>query len=405
MTEQTQVVDLVITDAAELLTCAPDAPDLIGRVRGGGLAADGGRIVAVGDVSGYRGRRVIDASGKVVLPGFVDSHTHVVFGGDRAAEYAAKAAGTSPPAGATVGITGTMADTRALSVAELVQQALPRVREMVASGTTTFESKTGYGLSRESEQRLLVANALLAEAADARLVSTYLGGHAIEPGRDPEEWTAEIIAQLPEVAGSAAFNDVYCDDGYFTPAQAERILEAGLAHGLAPKIHLDAYSRTGFAEVAARLGVVSADHLNHTSDAELEVLAEAGAVGVYMPCLDYAVAHPKPLDPARLQRAGMEIALATDVCPGCWTTSMQTAIVMACRTGGMSVAAAIRAATLGGARALGLGDQIGSLTAGREADVLVLDIPSHEHLAYRLSGSTVDSVVRAGTVVGAEGAR
>ncbi|WP_270256401.1 imidazolonepropionase [Kocuria marina] len=403
MAEQIPVrtVDLVIADAAELLTCAPDATDLIGCVRGGGLAVDDGRIVAVGDVSGYRGRRRIDASGKVVMPGFVDSHTHVVFGGDRAAEYAGKVAGAPPPEGAAVGITGTMADTRALSAEELVDQALPRVRQMLAAGTTTFESKTGYGLSREAEWRLLEANARLASAVDARLVSTYLGGHAIAPGRDPEQWTAEIVAQLPEVAaaGLAAFNDVYCDEGYFTPAQTERILAAGLEHGLVPKIHLDAYSHTGVAPLAARLGAVSADHLNYTTDAELEQLAEAGVTGVYMPCLEYAVAHPRPLDPTRLQRAGMEVALATDVCPGCWTIGMETVIVMACRAGGMSVPAAIRAATRGGALALGLGERVGSLTVGRDADVLVLDVPSHEHLAYRLSGSPVDAVVRAGAVV------
>ncbi len=395
-------VDLVISNASELLTCAPDPADDVGCIRGGGLAINNGLIVGVGDVSGYSARRHIDASGKVVLPGFVDSHTHVLFGGDRAAEYAAKVGSTTVPKDASVGITGTMSDTRSLSVEELVAQALPRVRQMIATGTTTFESKTGYGLSTDAEWRLLQANKLLSDASEARLVSTYLAAHAIEPGRDANDWTAEIVAQLPEVAaaGLAQFNDVYCDAGYFSLEQSELILETGLEHGLAAKIHLDAYSHTGAAKLAARLGAVSVDHLNHTTDAELELLATAGVTGVYMPCLEYAVNHDHPLDPLRLQRAGMEIALATDICPGCWTTSMHTAIAMACRTGGMAVTAAIRAATRGGAMALGLGEHIGSLTVGRQADVLVLDIPSHQHLAYRLSGSPISAVLINGNVVG-----
>lgn len=396
-----EIVDLVISNASEILTCAPDAADDVGCIRGGGLAINDGLIVAVGDISGYSGRRHIDASGQVVLPGFVDSHTHVLFGGDRAAEYAAKVGSTPIPDGASVGIVGTTTDTRTLTTEELVAQALYRVRQMIATGTTTFESKTGYGLNRASEWRLLQANEILADASEARLVSTYLAAHAIEPGKNADDWTAEIVAQLPEVAaaGLARFNDVYCDEGYFNLEQTELILQTGLEYGLSAKIHLDAYSHTGAAELAARVGAVSVDHLNHTTDAELERLAEAQVTGVYMPCLEYSVNHSHPLDPRRLQRAGMEIALATDICPGGWTTSMHTAIVMACRTGGMTIATAIRAATRGGAMALGLGDQVGSLTVGRHADVLVLDVPSHEHLAYRLSGSPVTAVISEGNIV------
>ncbi|MEO6201094.1 MAG: imidazolonepropionase [Cryobacterium sp.] len=396
----TQLVDLVVTGAAELLTCAADATDLIGRIRGGGVAVDGGTIIAVGDVSGYTGRQTIDAGGKVVMPGFVDSHTHVVFGGDRACEYAAVVAGQQPPVGASVGILGTMADTRSHTVDELVDAAARRIREMISSGTTTLESKTGYGLDTASEERLLAVNARLDSLLPARIVSTYLGAHAIDPQRDAEDWTADIVAQLPDVARQGAvFNDVYCDAGYFTLDQSRRILEQGARYGLAAKIHLDAYSHTGAAALAAEVGAVSADHLNFTTDAELRALAEAGVTGVYMPCLEYAVKHPAPLDPLRLYAAGMEVALATDVCPGCWATNMHLAVAMACRTGGMSIAQALRAATYGGARALGLAGSVGSLEPGMAADLQILDVPSHEHLAYRIGRNSTETVIIGGAIV------
>ncbi|MDJ0357099.1 imidazolonepropionase [Paenarthrobacter sp. PH39-S1] len=394
-------VDLVITGAAELLTCAADASDLIGRIRGGGVAVDGGTITAVGDVSGFSGRREIDATGKVVLPGFVDSHTHVVFGGDRALEYAAKVAGQVPPSGASVGIVGTMADTRAQSVDELVQSAAGRIKEMISSGTTTLESKTGYGLDTATEERLLEVNARLAALLPARIMSTYLGAHAIDPQRDGAAWTEDILAQLTEVGreGSAAFNDVYCDTGYFSLEQSRKILEQGQRHGLRPKIHLDAYSHTGAAELAAAVGAVSADHLNYTTDDELRALAKAGVTGVYMPCLEFAVQHPAPLDPRRLYAAGMEVALATDVCPGSWTTSMHLAVAMGCRIGGMTVAQALRAATYGGACALGLSATIGSLVPGMGADIQVLDVPFYEHIAYRPGRNSTQTVIINGSIV------
>ncbi len=404
---QTIDVDLLVTGAAEVLTCAPDAPDDVGSHRPGGteqrfgVAVHDGRVVAVGDVSGYRGERVVDATGQVVMPGFVDSHTHLVFGGDRSAEYAARVAGVAPPVGAVVGITGTVAATREMAVPDLVAEATPRLAQMLAGGSTCVEVKTGYGLSTDAEQRMLHAIAELASTDGADVVATYLGGHAIAPGRDPQEWTAQIIDQLPAVAeaGLARFNDVYCDQGYFSVEQTRRILRAGAQAGLPAKLHLDAYSHTGAAAVAVEVGAVSADHLNFTTDSELRELGRAGVVGVYMPCLEYAVGHPAPLDPGRVREAGMELAIATDMCPGCWTTRMETVIAMACRTGGLPVAAAIRAATLGGARALGLGDETGALTPGRRADLIVVDVPSHEHLAYRLSGGNVQTVIAAGRVV------
>jgi imidazolonepropionase len=390
-------VDLLITGAAELLTCAAGAPDLIGSTTGG-LAIHDGAIVAVGDVSGYQGVQTLDATGKVVLPGFVDAHTHVVFGGSRVQEYAATVAGLPVPPGAPRGITGTREQTRSLSVESLVDQATPRVREMLAQGTTTVESKTGYGLDVEAEARLLTANRQLDTTQAADLVSTYLGAHAFPPEVSRDTWVEQILRQLPQVAaqGLAEFNDVYCDDGYFDLRQTRRILETGLEYGLRAKLHLDAYSHTGAADLAIELGAVSVDHLNFTTEEEVRRLAAAGVPGVYLPCLELAVGHPRPLPARRFAELGMELALATDVCPGCWVTSMPLVISMACRLGGLSVPQAIRAATHGSARALGRQDSVGSLQPGHQADLVVLDLPSHEDLAYRIGTPCVETVIKSG---------
>ncbi|MEO6880741.1 MAG: imidazolonepropionase [Mycobacteriaceae bacterium] len=395
------IVDLLVTGAAEVLTCAADAPDLVGRTTGGGVAVDAGVIVAVGDVSGYLGRVNVDARGGVLLPGFVDAHTHVVFGGSRVQEHTATVAGLPVPPGAAVGIMGTTTLTRTATVTELVEQAEVRVQRMLAAGTTTLESKSGYGLDPAAELRILTANRRLNTSVVPEVVSTYLGAHAIPPDVPVSTYVDAVVAQVPEVAanGLAEFCDVYCDTGYFDLDQTRRILEAGLASGLAPKLHLDAYSHTGAAELAVELGAVSVDHLNFTPERELRLLADAGIVGVYLPCLEYAVAHPRPLQARELVAAGMEIALATDICPGCWVTDMQLVIAMACRSGGLSVAQAVRAATHGAAKSLGRAQTVGSLVPGHQADLIVLDHPTYEHLGYQLGRNAVTTVIKSGHVV------
>jgi imidazolonepropionase len=358
-------------------------------------------VVAVGDLTGFTGREQVDAAGGVVMPGFIDAHTHVVFGGSRVEEYAATVAGRRPPRGAPVGIVGTTGATRSCSVDELVAQAGDRVREMAAQGTTTLESKSGYGLEPAAELRILEASNRLADEAPVEVVTTYLGAHAFPPDVAADDYVRTVVEQIPEVAerGLAEFCDVYCDEGYFDLDQTRRILETGLAHGLRPKIHLDAYSHTGAADLAVELGAVSVDHLNLTPPEDVAKLAAAGIVGVYMPCLDYTVKHSSPVDARALADSGLELALATDVCPGCWTTSMQLVVAMACRSGGLSVAEAVRAATYGAARSLGREDRIGSLEQGKQADLIVLDLPRCEDIAYRLGRSSVTAVVKAGRIV------
>ncbi len=396
------MIDLLVRDAAEILTCDPAAPDGIGRLPGGSVTITDGVIEAVGEVGSRHARQIIDAAGRVVLPGFVDCHTHVVFGGSRVEEYAARLAGREPPPGAPVGIMGTVRETRGLGVEALVTQARPRLAEMLAHGTTTVESKTGYGLTLQAELAMLEANRRLATATPVEIVSTLLAAHALPEEMPRDEYVGLIVERLiPRAAGEglARFCDVYCDKGYYTVDEARRVLAAGAAHGLGSKLHLDAYSETGAARVAADLGAASVDHLNFTSAQDVERLGAARVVGVAMPCLDLAVAHPRPVDIRGLMGSGMAVALATDLCPACHVTSLQLVIQLACRLYRVSVAEAIRAATLHAAMALRLDATVGSLTPGKQADVLILGVERHEEVAYRLGSNLVERVIKRGRVV------
>ncbi len=392
---------LVLIGAAEVITCAESAPDLVGRVAGASVLIEDGRIRAVGRFEPPPDALRLDVTGKVVMPGFVDCHTHVVFGGTRVDEYVARVAGSLPPAGAPTGIVGTMSETRTRTVEELTAEAVPRVAEMLRHGTTTAESKSGYGLDVAAELRMLETNRRLEAHTAVSIVSTYLGAHAFPPDCSRETYVEQVLDTIPIIAerGLAEFCDAYCDEGYFTAAETRRILTLGARYGLRPKLHLDAYSNTGAAAVAVELGAVSVDHLNYTTAVELEQLTAAGVVAVAMPCLELAVGHPQPLDLRALARCGMRLALATDLCPGCWVASMQLVVQLGCRIGGLSVGEALRGATIHAAAAVGLDHERGSVEPGKRADLLVLDVSRHEEIAYRIGHNAVQIVIKDGRVV------
>jgi imidazolonepropionase len=402
---------LIVDNAAELVTCRAGADDVIGCIPRGSVAVAGERIMRVGTAPEVRsmvdgtGARVIDATGKVVIPGFVDPHTHVVFAGSRVDEFAARLRGEDDEelarSGVAVGILGTAAETRTATDDRLKAEGSSRLSEMLEAGTTTVESKSGYGLETEAELRSLQVSRWLGHSQPADLVETFLGAHAIPSDRPRAVYIDEIVKEtIPKVAEEelAAFCDVYCDDGYFTVVETARILGAGLEHGLKPKLHLDAYSHTGAARLAAELGCTSVDHMNHTGKEELRLLRDAGTIAVLMPALDLAVNHPRPVDARPILEIGMPVALATDMTPACWLTSMQFVIALACRVSHLTVPEAIRAATLNAARALSLDDEIGSIEPGKLADILILDIGRHEDLAYRLGRDAVQVVIKRGTV-------
>ena len=404
--------DLVIADAAQLLTCSGDAPYDLGLLERGCVAIAGETIAAVGSRAEVEaaidcsGAEVFDASGCVVAPGFVDSHTHLVFGGSRVEEYAAKMTESDPEAlrrmGIKTGVSATVARTRAASLEELVVEASDRIRRMVRAGTTTVESKSGYGLSTEAELKLLRVNRALAEETPIDVLSTFLGAHGFPPDVPREIYLRSVIEEMtPLVAeeGLAEFADVWCDDGYYTAGESRQILDAAGAAGMGAKIHADAYSYVGGSDLAAEMRMASIDHLNYTPRAVMARLAESGVVGVVMPALDFAVGHARPFDARAMIDEGMTLALATDLCPGCWAESQQFVMALACRLYRMSPAEALWAATRGGALALRLHADRGALEVGKLADLQVWDVPRYEHAIYRLGGNVVSRVIKRGKVV------
>ena len=338
-----------------------------------------------------------------MAPGFVDPHTHLVFGGSRVDEYVATVTGDLEAFASrrtVTGIMATVAMTRAASVDELTETAAARLTSMFAHGTTTVESKSGYGLTVEDEMKMLEVNRRLAEEQPVDVVSTFLGAHAIPPGTSPQAYTDVIVNEMiPRVAeeGLATFCDVYCDQGYFGLEDSRRILETGLAAGLHAKIHADAYSAIGAGHLAADLRATSADHLNYADRRTMTQLAERGVTGVVMPALDFAVGHPRPFDAREMLACGMRLALATDLCPGCWVESQQLVMALAARLYGISPALALRAATVDAAHALGLDDR-GTLEAGKLADLQVWDVRTHEDLVYKIGRNAVITVVKRGRV-------
>jgi imidazolonepropionase len=409
--------ELLIDNAVELITCVPTKNDLLGRIPNGAVAVTDGRILAADfrvkleeriDLSGAE---VLDARGKIVAPGFVDCHTHLVFGKSRVREYALKmtrSATEIEAMGLKTGIPASIAMTRESSEENLFLGALDRLERMLRYGTTTVESKSGYGIRWLDELKMLRVNQRLAQAQPVDVVSTFLGAHDFPPGMDRENpnrrnaYIHDLVHEMiPRVAeeGLAAFCDVYCDVGYYTAAESETVLRAGMDNGLAPRIHTDAYANIGGSSLAAILPAVSADHLNYTSENEMRRMAESGVVGVMLPALDFAVAHPHPCEARPMIEAGMTLALGTNLNPGNWTESMQLVMQLACRNHGMAPEEAMLAATTGAARAIQRDDQIGCLAEGYAADIQIWDLPSFEDVIYRIGHNAVWKVIKNGKPV------
>jgi len=404
-------IDLLITNAAELVTCTGAGMGDLGVIENAWIAINDGKIAGVGSETEIKrefdlGQSIIiDASGKVVAPGFVDAHTHLVFFGTRVEEYAAKLAGDTPEKLAKLGITTgpnrTVELTRNTPENELFNQSKKRVLKMLEYGITTVESKSGYGLTTESEIKLLEVSRRLNEETPLDVLNTFLGAHGFPENLTKSEYLGVIINEMIPQVGErrlAEFCDVWCDDGYFTAEESEIILKAGLEYGMKPKIHADAYSYIGGTDLAAKMKMVSVDHLNYTPVEVMKKLAEANVTGVLMPALDFAVEHKRPFDAREMLDLGMNIALATDLCPACYTESMQFVINLACKLYKFSVEEAIKAATYGGAKALDLDDR-GVVQAGKIADLQIWDVPTYKHIAYELGTNIVETVIKNGKVV------
>ena len=368
---------------------------MLGWPDGSALVVENGKIAWVGpaDAAPAADERV-DVDGRAVLPGFVDSHAHLVFAGDRTAEFAARMSGRPYAAG---GIRTTVAATRAASTADLRTNVTSLADELLRAGVTTFECKSGYGLDVETERRSLeVAGGFTDE-------TTFLGAHVVpgagpaEPQQaDPAAYVELVIgAMLDACAPLARWIDVFCERGAFDADQARTILAAGMSRGLGARIHANQLGEGPGVQLAVELGAASADHCTHLSVADVDALAGSDTVATLLPLAEFSTRSPYP-DARRLLDAGVNVALATDCNPGsAYSTSMPLAIALAVREMGMTPTEAVLAATSGGARALRRAD-IGAIEVGRRADLLVLEAPSHVHLAYRPGVPLVAQVWKAG---------
>lgn len=403
-------IDLVISGAKEVFTCVPVEGNPAGRYTGLDIAIGGEKIVAIASGDSIREQYdlshavVLNAVGKILAPGFVDCHTHLVFGGSRAKEYCARMTRSSEEVkalGIPTGIQATVSMTRDTEVETLHSNTASVLERMLRCGTTTVESKSGYGLTTQKELDLLRVNRVLSRSQPVDIVSTFLGAHDFPIEISRQDYIDLLIDEMiPSAAseGLAEFCDVYCDEGYYSAAETRLILEAGLKHGMRPKLHVDAYANIGGCAVASGLKAISADHLNYTTETEVDALRAAGVVGVVMPGLDFAVRHPRPFNARIMLDRGLTVALATDFCPACWMDSMQLVMQLACRQYQFSPEEALLASTINAAMALGMDDR-GTLEPGKLADIQLWDIPSFEDLIYRLGNNAVSAVVKRGKVV------
>jgi len=408
---------LLVLHAEELVTLrGGERPRRGGEMRELAIIHDGavyveeGRIKDVGPSRALEANHgdasvLLDATGKTVTPGFVDAHTHLVFAGSREHEIEWKAEGLSYQdiAMRGGGIGHTVEKTRRATEEALVLSGRQRLDAMLAHGTTTLEAKTGYGLTAADEMKMLRANERLQEGHPATVVSTFLGAHAVPPEYEKraEAYVDVVVREmLPDVAAktSARYCDVFMEDGYFSGDQARRILSEAERLGLSAKVHADEFTDGGGAALAAEVGAVSADHLIHASNEGIRKLSERGTIAVLLPAS--SLASHIPFARARhFVEMGVPVALGTDFSPNCWTESMPLVVSLAAHQLGLTPAEALTAATINAAHAVGLGREVGSLEVGKRADLLLLDVPDHRHLAYRIGARVVETVVKDGRVV------
>ena len=389
------MTSVLLTGCAELVTNDSALGDgsPLGLLSDAALVIENGRVAWVGTrADASPADAVIDLAGRAAVPGFVDSHSHLVFAGDRAGEFVARMNGAPYSAG---GIRGTVAATRAASDEELGANLSRLVAEMTRQGTTTVEIKSGYGLTVADEARsLALAHQVTSEA-------TYLGAHVVpdEYADDPAAYVELVTGpMLDACAPHARWVDVFCDRGAFDADAARAVLTAGMAAGLQPRVHANQLGPGPGVQLACELGAAAADHCTHLTDADVDALAQAGVVATLLPGVEFSTRSPYP-DARRLLAAGATVALATDCNPGSsYTTSMPLCIALAVRELGMTPAQALWGATAGGAAALGR-DDVGRLSPGARADLVVLDAPSYVHLAYRPGVPLVRGVWRAGRQV------
>jgi imidazolonepropionase len=384
-------MSIAITNIGSLVTNDQGlGSGILGEIENASLVIENDKIAWVGNASQVPDTdKQIDVAGKAVIPGFVDSHAHLLFAGERSKEFQARMNGQKYSAG---GIKSTVAATREATNDELEQNMLRLVSEMQRSGITTFETKSGYGLTTADETRALEI------AAKHTPETTFLGAHVV-----PSEYADKVDKYVELVTGEmldsilpyAKWIDVFCDQGAFDVDQSRKILQAGIEKGLLPRIHANQLTQGGGVQLAVELDCASADHCTHLSDKDIELLAGSNTVATLVPGAEFSTRATYP-NAARLFDAGVNVAIATDCNPGSsYTTSMTFCIVVAIREMGFSPEQALWSATIGGAKALRRTD-VGALAVGQSADLIVLNAPSYLHLGYRPGVDLVSEVFKSG---------
>jgi len=413
---------MLIHSASQLLTLAggPQRGARLGQlglIPDGAVLVRGEQIVATGSSAelraAYPDEPALDAGGRVVMPGFVDPHTHLVWAGDRAAEFEMRLQGKTylEILAAGGGILSTVRATRSASMDDLLAQTRRRMHGLFRHGTTTAEAKTGYGLDTPSELCQLEALLRLDAEGPLELAPTFLGAHAIAPEYkdDPQGYTDLVCNEMLPAAHTwwqehaagrpLPFVDVFCETGAFTLAQSRQILTAAQRLGFPLKIHADEFDNLGGASLAAELSAASADHLVKTSPADMAALAAGDTVAVSLPCTPFGLADPHYTPARDILAANGLLAIASDINPGTgWCESMQFVIALACRYLKLTPAQAIAAATINAAAAIRRADRVGSLEAGKQADLLILSVDDYRHLGYRFGTNLVAQVMKKGVL-------
>jgi imidazolonepropionase len=413
---------MLIHSASQLLTLTGGpqrgkALGSLGIISNGAVLIQDEKIIAVGTtpdlLAAYPDVSTLDAGGKVVMPGFVDPHTHAIWAGDRSAEFEMRLQGKTymEILNAGGGIISSVKATRSASLGKLLSETRPRLWSMFSCGTTTAEVKTGYGLHTATELRMLQALLALDAEGPLELAITFLGAHAIAPEfrGDPDGYTDLVCKTMLPVLKewwphhapyhAMPFVDVFCETGVFSLEQSRRILTAAHKLGFPLKIHADEFDNLGGAHLAAELGAVSADHLVKTSPKDILALASSETVAVALPCTPFGLAEHEYTPAKAILEADGILALATDLNPGtAWCENMQFAIALACRYMKLTPAQAIAAATINSAAAIARAEQIGSLDPGKQADLIILDVPDYHHLGYRFGSNLVQTVIKKGRV-------
>ena len=388
---------LILKNCRELLTVKEDAKDLIGlMIEKVGAYED---LIKLVDGEDFE---EIDCSNKVVMPGYVDSHTHLLFGKSRVDEYVASLTHASADVKKIVKLVGLEASihyTKDASDEELIDSSLTKLHRMLLSGTTTVEIKSGYGIDKETELRQLRLINKLKDKTPQTILSTYLGAHYYDVEMGKEKYIDFMISEvLPIIKEEklADFSDIWVDDGYYAAEDADKFLGAALDFGLVPTLHSECYSAIGGARVAAKLKAANIGHLNFLTREDSRLLAENNVVGIVIPTTDFSVAHPRPFDPSYMFEEGMTLAIATNLNPGNWFESMDLAMTLACRNHKMSERQAIRSATLNGAKALRIEKDYGSIEEGKYADIQIRDSDSYKNVVYKVGVNDVVQVIKKG---------